>query len=264
VWRVLWFVVKAKSLHFADQLGIVGFTASNGWIQKALKRGGKLSIRLHGEADDMTPEVRHQTIDEWKKKEFHPLIDQFDIPAARIYNADQTGLFFQKLPNRIYVNKSIKDDYAGAKQMKDKNRITLMVCTAADGTKVPLSIIGKAKKPVCFRLCENQQPPMAYRNQVKAWFDKRVTLWWIESVFIPYHKHKYGVSHCILLLDNCPGHKIDLALMPNWCHVLFLPPNLTSNFQPADMGMIASLKIGYKASMLRKLLNEEKEGIHSA
>ena len=58
----------------------------------------------------------------------------------------QTGLFYQKLPNRIYVDKSKKNDYAaGAKQMKDKTRITLMVGTVADGTKVPLSIVGKPK-----------------------------------------------------------------------------------------------------------------------
>eukprot|EP00978_Attheya_sp_CCMP212_P011342 scaffold27994_cov49-Attheya_sp.AAC.4 len=30
--------------------------------------------------------------------------------------------------------------------MKSKDRVTLMICTAADGTKVTLSIIGKAKK----------------------------------------------------------------------------------------------------------------------
>ena len=44
------------------------------------------------------------------------------------------------------MDKSKKNDYAaGAKQMKDKTRITLMVGTVADGTKVPLSIVGKPK-----------------------------------------------------------------------------------------------------------------------
>ncbi|MGH7954790.1 MAG: hypothetical protein ACREOZ_02395 [Gloeomargaritales cyanobacterium] len=35
---------------------------------------------------------------------------------------------------------------------------------------------------------------------------------------------------------------------------VFFPAKCTSFMQPADMGMIASLKIGYKAIMLRKLL----------
>ena len=81
-----------------------------------------------------------------------------------------------------------------------------------------------------------------------------MTLWWINTVFIPCHRKKFGDAQCILILDNCPAHIIDFTLLPSWCHVLFLSPNTTSNYQPADMGMIASLKIGYKATMLNKLL----------
>jgi hypothetical protein len=41
---------------------------------------------------------------------------------------------------------------------------------------------------------------------------------------------------------------------------------MTSNYQPADMGMIASLKIGYKAIMLQKLLDifDEEGGFEGA
>ena len=36
--------------------------------------------------------------------------------------------------------------------------------------------------------------------------------------------------------------------------ILFFPPNCTSLLQPADIRMIAGLKVGYRVSMLRKLL----------
>jgi len=36
--------------------------------------------------------------------------------------------------------------------------------------------------------------------------------------------------------------------------IVFLPPNVTNKSQPADMGMIALLKIGYKTNMLLQLL----------
>jgi DDE superfamily endonuclease len=139
--------------------------------------------------------------------------------------------------------------------MKDKNRITVMICTAANGSKVPLAVIGKAAKPTCFRLCENEEPPIAYTHQKNSWFDKVITVWWINNVFIPSHRQKWGDSDCILILDNCTAHKIDTTILPTWFHLIFRPPNMTSNFQPADMGMIASLKIGYKAIMLQKLLD---------
>jgi len=58
----------------------------------------------------------------------------------------------------MYVKKDQKKNYYGAKQMKDKNRITLMVCTAASGRKVALSIIGKAKNPLCFTHLPKKKP----------------------------------------------------------------------------------------------------------
>jgi Tc5 transposase DNA-binding domain/DDE superfamily endonuclease len=169
-----WDLLRVKAAKFANDLGIEDFKASNGWLNNTLKRHGKIGIRLHGEADDISPNERYKIIDDWKKETFHPLIEALNVPPECIYNADQTGLFYQKLPNRIYVDKSMKHNYAGAKQMKDKTRITLMVCTSADGCKVPLSVVGKPKKPVCFRLCEQETPPMAYKDQKNVWYDTRI------------------------------------------------------------------------------------------
>ena len=83
---------------------------------------------------------------------FHDLLEMYNIPPSCVYNGDQMGLYYQKLPNRMYVDKDAKKTYAGVKQMKDKTRITLMVCTAADGSDVPLSIVGKPKK-ICALEC---------------------------------------------------------------------------------------------------------------
>ena len=61
--------------------------------------------------------------------------------------------------------------------------------------------------------------------------------------------------YCILLLDNCTAHDIDMTKLPYHLIVLFLPPNVTNTHQPADMGVIACLKVGYKTVMLEKLLS---------
>ena len=71
--------------------------------------------------------------------------------------------------------------------MKDKSRITLMVCTAADGSNSPLAIVGKPKKTSCFAELSNKKPSIAYINHRAAWFDKNMTLWWIKMVFWPHH-----------------------------------------------------------------------------
>ena len=58
----------------------------------------------------------------------------------------------------------------------------------------------------------------------------------------------------ILILDNCSAHNIDFLTISKHLTVKFLPPNITSRSQPADMGMINSLKLGYKSNYLRTLL----------
>ena len=121
--------------------------------------------------------------------------------------------------------------------MKDKSRITIMVCTSADSKKCPLAIIGKRKSPYCFRLA-NGKLPIKYKDQVNAWFDGNITVWWINNVFWPWHVDKNGDVPCILLFDNCKAHKFDRARIPAKVIIFFLPPNVTSIHQPADMGMI--------------------------
>jgi hypothetical protein len=89
-----------------------------------LKQSGKTQINLHGEAGDMESVKRAAIMDEWRTKEFWPLIEKYKIPLSRIYNdADQTGLFYQKLPNSIYVDKKRKHEYKGAKQTLMPNSI---------------------------------------------------------------------------------------------------------------------------------------------
>jgi len=58
-----------------------------------------------------------------------------------------------------------------------------------------------------------------------------------------------------MILDNFSGHKLDESVLPTYLKIIYLPPNLTSRHQPADMGMISTVKTGYKAAMLDILLS---------
>ena len=66
-----------------------------------MKRHGLVGVRLHGEANEKTPEEEAALMDPWLK-EFHKYLDENNIGPERTYNADQTGLFYQKLPNMLY------------------------------------------------------------------------------------------------------------------------------------------------------------------
>ena len=59
----------------------------------------------------------------------------------------------------------------------------------------------------------------------------------------------------VLLVENCPGHKIDnIEHRLDYVRVVFLPPNTTSVIQPCDVGIIQAFKSSYRRMMLRKVI----------
>jgi DDE superfamily endonuclease len=116
---------------------------------------------------------------------------------------------------RMYIDKQRQKTKKGVKAMKSKDRITMMVCISCKGKKEPLALIGKAKKPKCFQLCPNETPPLPYKGQSNAWFDKTVMMWWIWNVFWPFHLNENGDVPTILLLDNFSGQtNLDKSSLP--------------------------------------------------
>jgi len=240
------------------------FQASPGFLNRCLKRNGIVGFSLHGEANEISDEDRVRVINVCRD-EIKETIVRYGVAVGCVYNADQTGLFYNKLPNRMYADKVRRKTLKGAKQMKSKDRVTLMVAIGADGGKVPLYVVGRSKKPLCFSLCDNK-PPIPYTNQANAWFDKKVFLDWVNKVFWPHHLKTKGDVHLILILDNFSGQKNIELLLPEKLHVIYLPPNVTSHHQPADMGIIACLKVGYRTCFLSTLLSifEEEGGFERA
>jgi len=76
------------------------------------------------------------------------------------------------------------------------------------------------------------------------------------NVFIPRHYSANSCcTSCDVLLDNCSAHRLSDELMnENAFHIYFFPPCITRKFQPADMGNIACIGVGYKITMLGKML----------
>ena len=257
-----WSILLSKAEHWGKEMdGMQDFKASTGWLSKVLHRNEFKSVNAHGEANEICDSEYDEIISEWKDSKLNVEVKKHNVTKDRVYNGDQTGLFINKLPSRVFVKKENASSVRGCKSMRSKDRVTVMVCTAADGSKVPLCLVGKSQNPHCFRLRPGGCP-IPYTHQKKAWFTIKVTVWWINHVFWPYHLKKHGNVHAILILDNCTSHQgIDQKEfqkkhnLPEKLIIVFLPPNVTSRAQPADMGMIALLKIGYRYIMLGKLID---------
>lgn len=60
----------------------------------------------------------------------------------------------------------------------------------------------------------------------------------------------------ILFLDNCSAHGTYAEMQDSLRNVklAFFPPNTTSHLQPLDQGIIQSLKVHYRAKLLRDVV----------
>ncbi|KAL7569082.1 hypothetical protein ACA910_016921 [Epithemia clementina (nom. ined.)] len=262
------------------------FRASPGWLHKVLKRNNIESKYLQSEMDAKEElAAMEQFI-----PAFHQAMVDLNISGSCLYNAAQTNLFYRQLPSTKHQRKNTKQF------VPTTDRVALMVCTAADGTKVPLAAAGKARSPFPDSESDDHEedsenesgakkskvgvkngsdagetsvgredgkpapkPPIAYTTQENAWFDRKTTLWWIHSVFWPFHIAQQGDVPCVLLLDHCPAH-VDLdqveydAPLPGNLKIIYFPVNMSRKRHPAEGGLIGSIKLGYKLKMVSSVL----------
>ena len=144
--------------------------------------------------------------------ELREFIKKENLTLDQIYNADETGLFWRLLPNRILVC----GDEAHADELA-KERLTVLGCANAAGThKCELLVIGKSAHPRAFKNVNHL--PVTYKANKRAWVTQDIFLNWFNNNFATEernHCKKMGLGdNCkiLLLLDNCPAHPDDERL----------------------------------------------------
>ncbi|CAB5357059.1 unnamed protein product [Rhizophagus irregularis] len=219
---------------------------SSGWLQKFKDRNGICQRKLEGEAS---------SADEAAIAIALPLLRErcSNYPLERIYNMDETGLFYRLEPDRTLATKHL----AGRKV--NKERLSVALCANADGShKFKPLIIGKFERPRCFKNIRIQAMPMTYRNNAKAWMITSIFQEWLREF-----DRQVGLKHrgqrVLLLLDNCSSHKLT-GLTLQYTDVHFLPPNTTSKIQPMDAGIIMTFKKHYRRSHVRLMLQYVEAG----
>ncbi len=70
---------------------------------------------------------------------------------------------------------------------KAKERVTVSACANVTGTiKLPAVMIGKAKRPRCFRDIYINCLPVTYKSGKNAWMDSQIFLSWFQEEFVPF------------------------------------------------------------------------------
>ncbi|GFY33141.1 tigger transposable element-derived protein 1 [Trichonephila clavipes] len=213
------------------------FSASKGWLTGFLKRNALHYIKITGERER---ERVCATADEEAAKifpeELAKIIEDGDYSADQVFNADETGLYWKKLPNRTYI---AKDEKTASGHKASKDRVTLLLCSNASGDRMlkPL-LINKSLRPRALKGKDLKQLPVHWMANPKAWMTTAIFTEWFNNCFVPeveaYMKEKSLDFKVLLIVDNAASHP---ELEHLNVQLVFLPPNTTSLIQALDQGI---------------------------
>ncbi|XP_042901996.1 tigger transposable element-derived protein 4-like [Parasteatoda tepidariorum] len=236
--------MQRKAEDFAKELGHEdNFKGSNGWLESFKNRHGIIFRKLCGERASVPESV----CEDWIKN-IPDLVKGYE--PKNIFNADETGLFYQCLPDKTAM---FKDEACrGGKQ--SKARLTLLLAANEAGTeKLPPLMIGRSEKPRCFSKVKSF--PFPYKANKISWMTSEIFGNWLKSLDKSMRLKKRKI---ILFIDNCSAHN-NLPELKNVC-VKYFPANTTSKLQPMDQGVIRSFKVNYRKQLIRKLVDAIDEG----
>ena len=159
------------------------FAASDGWLWRFSKRHGIRQLTLQGEKLSADKPAADNFI-----TTFQEFIEDKQYTLNQIFNCDETGLYYKLLPNKTLAG-HFEKTADGRKGQKE--RVTINACSNASGTiKLPLLLIGKAKKPRCFKNISRDKLPLLYENQSNAWVNTDIFTRWFHGSFVTIVKKK--------------------------------------------------------------------------
>ncbi|GFR30498.1 tigger transposable element-derived protein 1 [Trichonephila clavata] len=235
------------------------FKASRGWFFRFKKRYGIHSVNMHGEAGSADKKEAEKFSINFQKF----IMDEGYCPQ-QVFNADETGLFWKRMPSRTFITKEEKK-LPGHKAMKD--RLTLMILSnASEDLKIKPLLVYHSENPRIFKKNNviKSKLPVHWKSNQKAWVTQVIFNEWILETFAPAVKkfllEKELPLKALLILDNAPSHPKDLEeiLQENYpfIKVQYLPPNTTSILQPMDQQVIANFKKLYTRALFNKVFEE--------
>lgn len=231
------------------------FKASRGWFDNFKKRTGIHSVVRHGEAASGDVKAAEDYV-----TRFASLIAKEGYIPQQVFNCDETGLFWKKMPRRTFITAEEKK-LPGHKPMKD--RLTLALCANASGDcKVKPLLVYHSENPRAFKTHKilKEKLQVMWRANAKAWVTRQFFTEWVNLVFGPsvkrYLQEKKLPMKAVLILDNAPAHPPDLEdnILDEFkfVKVLYLPPSTTALLQPMDQQVIANFKKLYTKHMFRR------------
>ncbi|XP_051909559.1 tigger transposable element-derived protein 1-like [Hippocampus zosterae] len=231
------------------------FKASRGWFENFKKRSGIHYVVRKRQTLRADKEGAKKFVEE-----FQSFVGCEGFLPQQVFNCDETGLFWKKMPKRTYITREEKS-LRGHKPMKD--RLTLLLCANATGDcKVKPLLVYHSETPRAFKKNNVQKNKLSvmWRANPKALVSRQFFSEWFKEVFAPsvaeYLTEKNLPLKALLVLDAALVHPMGLG--EDWrsdhdfITVKFLPPNTTALLQPMDQQLISNFKKLYTKALFQR------------
>lgn len=158
-----------------------------------------------------------------------------------IFNIDEFGHVYFMIPDRTI------DQMAMPRIKSQIVRLTYLACCNATGMeRMPLMMIGRARRPILFMKESGSDRGFDYYNNKKSWMTSSLFFQWLRRfasfIFCAEEDRKVQI-----IIYSCPAHRSRETIQSfHNVEVAFLPPNTTSKLQPLDAGKMTRLKDYYR------------------
>lgn len=247
---------KAKSLYAEltqDNENPPTFNASRGWFNRFKARNAFHRLKVTGEVAS----ADNEGADEFRETTFKNIIAEGGYMAKQVFNLDETGLYWKRMPSRTFI--SIEEKTApGFKAAKD--RCTLLFGGNAFGDcKLKPLMIYQSETPRALKGYDKSKLPVVWKSSKKGWMTGKIFYDYVSQELqeeLKRYCEKENIEFKVLiLLDNVSSHPSEICEVNESIKVVFLPPNTTSILQPMDQGVISAFKANYLKETLSQLIN---------
>ncbi|KAK8721835.1 hypothetical protein OTU49_012593 [Cherax quadricarinatus] len=182
------------------------------------------------------------------QSQFAELVTGRQLTADRIYNVDETGLFWHKFP--------LGNHGHDGEPQNNEDRLTVVCCANAAGThRCKLMVIGNSVEPKGVK-----NLPIIYRVHKDSYINQVLFQDWFYNHFVPEVKKNFiktghpADSTALLLLDKSNAHPRLQDLRSGNIFAEFLPDSKTGLIQPMEQGVVQDVKARYRKTFIRRLI----------
>lgn len=247
-------LLKEKADVLAKSLGYDCFKNSSGWLDKWKKRNNVV-LRKSSSVDTAKPNKNRSGSRDYIWANYIMSVVNKYSPND-IYNANETGLRYKCLPERIRLLSGIDTGLTS----DDEGRFTILLCTNMNGTdKIRPLIIGNSEKPRYFDNIESL--PVDYEWNINSWMSDVLWNKWLLKLD---EKIRMENRKIILFVDNCAVYHGTAVSNLKSVAVRHFPSSIGMDYRPlVGRGVIRTFKSFYREELIKKFVKLKDHERHS-